>query len=162
MDSIDRKILNHLQQNGRITYNELCEDTQLTTPAVRDRIVKLKEKKVIKNITAILNAKKLDRDVTAFIHVFTLSSKNFQEILDEVEHTNEVQECYSITGGGTYILKIRTFSMSSLEELLREIQSWPGVMRTESNIVLTTFKESTFIDAEESEIIMDHKEHKNG
>jgi len=149
MDHIDRTILNHLQRSGRATYNELSESTHLTIPAVRDRIVKLRERGVIKRFSAIVDSKKVERDVTAFIHVFTLSSRNFQDILSEVEHTEEVQECYSITGSGTYILKIRTFSMSTLENLLREIQSWPGVMRTESNVVLTTFKEETFINAED-------------
>ncbi len=148
MDNIDRIILNHLQQNGRATYNELSEDTKLTIPAVRDRIVKLKDRGFIKHFTAILDGKKLDRDVTAFIHIYTFSSKNFNDILNEVKHNEEILECYSISGAGTYILKIRTFSMSTLENLLREIQSWPGVMRTESNIVLTTFKECAFINAE--------------
>lgn len=158
MDSIDRKLLNHLQRNGRSTYNELSEETKLTIPAIRDRIVKLKEKGYIRRITAVLDSKKMGRDVTAFIHVYTFSSKNFDDILNEVEHTVEVLDCYSITGAGTYMLKIRTFSMSSLENLLKEIQSWPGVMRTESNIVLTTFKESTYIDAEDTEIKYQYNE----
>ena len=52
-------------------------------------------------------------------------------------------ECHSITGEGSHILKVRTQDTSSLEVLLREIQAWPGVIRTHTMIVMSTFKEAT-------------------
>ena len=54
----------------------------------------------------------------------------------------EVLECHSITGQGSHVLKIRTDSTSTLEALLAEIQSWPGVQWTTTSIVLSTIKET--------------------
>ena len=148
MDKTDRTILNNLQKNGRVTYNELSEITKLTIPAVRDRILKMIDKGFIIKFTAILDSKKMERDVTAFITIVTSTSKHFKDITDHIQSTDEILECYSVSGGGTYLIKVRTFSMSTLEALLFDMQGWPGVIRTESNIVLSTFKETTFINAE--------------
>ena len=55
-------------------------------------------------------------------------------------------ECHSITGSGSHILKIRVKNSQALEDLLYEIQNWPGVSRTQSSVVLSSYKESTDID----------------
>lgn len=55
-------------------------------------------------------------------------------------------ECHSITGGGSHILKVRVQNSQALEDLLYKIQNWPGVSRTQSNLVLSTYKEETSID----------------
>ena len=55
-------------------------------------------------------------------------------------------ECHSITGSGSHILKIRAKNSQGLEDLLYEIQNWPGVSRTQSNVVLSSYKETTEID----------------
>ena len=55
-------------------------------------------------------------------------------------------ECHSITGSGSHILKICVKNSQALEDLLYEIQNWPGVSRTQSNVVLSSYKESTEID----------------
>ena len=61
------------------------------------------------------------------------------------QKNSEVLECHSITGEGSHILKIRTKNTSSLELLLRDIQSWPGVRRTRTMIVMSTIKETTIL-----------------
>ena len=55
-------------------------------------------------------------------------------------------ECHSITGSGSHILKIRAKNSQRLEDLLYEIQNWPGVSRTQSNLVLSSYKETLEID----------------
>ena len=55
-------------------------------------------------------------------------------------------ECQSVTGNGSHILKVRVKNSQALEDLLYEIQNWPGVSRTQSNVVLSSYKESTDID----------------
>ena len=52
----------------------------------------------------------------------------------------------SITGGGSHLLKVCVKNSKSLEELLYEIQNWPGVSHTRTNVVLSTYKQSTNID----------------
>ncbi|MEX1122420.1 MAG: Lrp/AsnC ligand binding domain-containing protein, partial [Balneolales bacterium] len=70
------------------------------------------------------------------------SSSYHRKFVDQAVEEVEVLECHSITGDGSHILKIRTKNTASLENLLTKIQSWEGVKKTRSNIVLTTFKET--------------------
>ena len=53
---------------------------------------------------------------------------------------NEIVECFATTGRGSHMLVILTKNTQSLEKLLRTIQSWPNVIRTETQIILSTNK----------------------
>ena len=56
------------------------------------------------------------------------------------EKTSEVVQCFSTTGNGSHTLLVTTKNSNTLEELLRKIQSWPGVTRTETQIILSSYK----------------------
>ena len=74
---------------------------------------------------------------------------NHEDVINELKEARlceTVMECHSITGSGSHILKVRVKDSQSLEDLLYEIQNWPGVSRTQSNVVLSSYKESTDID----------------
>ncbi|MDD3807536.1 MAG: Lrp/AsnC family transcriptional regulator [Candidatus Marinimicrobia bacterium] len=150
MDAIDKILLRALQEDGRMTYHELAEKTDLTVPAVRDRILKLKERGVIRGVHAVVDAKCLNKDITAFVMIES-AAIHYQDLIDYVRQESAIQECHSITGGGSHLLKVRTKNTTSLEKILSKIQRWPGVKGTETHIVLSTFKESTFIDPEETD-----------
>jgi len=53
---------------------------------------------------------------------------------------SEIVQCFSTTGNGSHTLLVNTKNSNSLEELLRKIQSWPGVIRTETQIILSSYK----------------------
>ena len=146
MDSKDKLILNILQKDGRMTASDVSEKVNLSVPAVTERIRKLTDSDVIKEFRAIVNAKEVGYDVTAYILMDMSSADNYSDVIDHAQDNNEVLECHSITGEGSHILKVRTHDTSSLEVLLREIQGWPGVIRTHTMIVMSTFKEATRLE----------------
>ncbi|MBH30441.1 MAG: AsnC family transcriptional regulator [Candidatus Marinimicrobia bacterium] len=143
MDNKDRVILNILQKDGRMTASEVAEHVDLSVPTVTERIRKLVDGSVIQEFRAVVNAKEVGYDVTAYILMDMSSSDHYTDVIDYAQKTDEVLECHSITGEGSHILKVRTQDTSSLEALLREIQAWPGVIRTHTMIVMSTFKEAT-------------------
>ena len=145
MDEKDKLILSLLQKDGRMTASEMAEKVDLSVPAVTERIRKLTEGGVLKEFRAVLEAKKVDYDVTAYILLDMSSSNSYGDMVQYAEDNDEVLECHSITGEGSHILKVRTHDTSSLESLLRNIQSWPGVIRTHTMIVMSTFKEATYL-----------------
>ena len=145
MDDKDKLILSLLQQDGRMTASEISEKVDLSVPAVTERIRKLTEGGVLKDFRAVLDAKKVDYDVTAYILLDMSSSSSYGDMVQYAQDNDEVLECHSITGEGSHILKGRTHDTSSLESLLRNIQSWPGVIRTHTMIVMSTFKEATYL-----------------
>lgn len=142
LDKTDVTILQHLQKEGRTKRNKLAEKVNLSVPSVSERMRKLEERNFIEGYYAVLNAKEFDYDITAFIFVEVDGSQNYQPFVEKVTRIPEVLECHSITGDGSHILKIRTRNTESFEKLLSTIQSWDGVSKTKSNIVLSSFKET--------------------
>ena len=150
LDKIDIAILNHLQKNGRAQRNTIAEIVHLSVPSVSERMRKLEERGLIQSYAALLDSKKFDFDITAFIFVEVDGSKNYPKFVDRVVKEPEVLECHSITGDGSHVLKVRTRNTESFEKFLSNIQSWDGVKRTRSNIVLSSFKETRELPIEKS------------
>ncbi len=142
LDEIDIKILKHLQKDARAQRNKLAEIVQLSVPSVSERMRKLEENELISGYHAVLNSRRFEFDITAFVFVEVDGSDNYPSFVEHAINEPEVLECYSITGDGSHILKIRTWNTESFEKLLSKIQSWSGVNKTLSNVVLTNFKET--------------------
>ena len=145
IDDIDSKILEILQKEGRTKRNELAERVGLSLPAVSERLKKLEESGIIKGYYARLDHHVLGNDVTAFIIATVDSSKHFGSFVEHVNSTPEILECHAITGDGTHLIKIRTENTAGLEKLLARIQSWQGVAKTTTSVVLSTSKETSQI-----------------
>lgn len=143
IDKVDLQILDLLQESGRISQHDLAKAVGLSAPAVGERLRKLEERKIIRHFTAVLDPRRLGWDILAFIFVGINGSRHFQDFRQRVEDLPEVLECHSITGQGSHLLKIRAANTKALEELLAEIQSWPGIQWTTTSIVLSTIKETS-------------------
>ncbi len=146
IDDRDIQILELLQENGRATASEIAKLVQLSIPAVGERIKKLSEKGLIKGYSTVLDHKKVGLDLTAFVFIVSEHSDHYDGFVNRAKACKAVLECHSIIGGGSHILKVRAKNSQALEDLLYEIQNWPGVNRTQSNLVLSSYKESTAID----------------
>ncbi|MEO7798086.1 MAG: Lrp/AsnC family transcriptional regulator [Opitutaceae bacterium] len=141
MDGIDVRLVSLLQGSGRISQNELAHAVGLSAPAVAERIRKLEDRGVIRQYTAVVDPNTIGLDVTAFISVVINGSKYYPMFSQRIDERPEILECHSVTGMGSHLLKIRTDTTSSLERLLSDIQSWPGVQSTTTSVVLSTSKE---------------------
>ena len=146
IDKIDIQILEILQTDGRTSASDIAKEVKLSVPAVGERIKKLSEKDFIKKYATILDHKEAGLDLTAYVFIVSEHSDHYDKFVIKANDCKAVMECHSITGGGSHILKIRVKNSQALEDLLYEIQNWPGVSRTQSNVVLSTYKESTDID----------------
>lgn len=145
LDSIDLKILNILQEDGRIKRNLIAEKVGLSLPSLSDRLNKLEEHGIIEGYFAKLNRKVFEFDIMAFVVVVTDSSKNYDLLVESIKNNPEILECHSILGEGSHLLKAIVKDTQALEVLLRNLQSLPGVTRTVTNFVLSTIKETTKI-----------------
>ena len=139
IDDLDRKILEFLQSDGRMAASHIADELDISIPTVTDRIKKLSESGVIQGFHATLNPKLLGLDVSAIITVISESSEYYKEVIQTARNTAEVVQCYSTTGKGSHTLIIVAKNSQALEELLRKIQSWPGVSRTETQVILSSY-----------------------
>jgi len=142
LDDVDRSILNSLQNEGRKTASDIAKDLDLTVPTITERIRKLQEANVIKSFQAVIDPRLVDLDVTAMITVISSSSEKYQDVIKMAQITKEVIQCFSTTGMGSLMLWVATKNSKTLEELLRKIQGWPNVTRTETQVILSSYKES--------------------
>ena len=140
IDDIDRQILISLQQDGRKTASEIAKDLNLAVPTITERIRKLQEGSVIQAFQAIIDPRALGLDVTALITVIASSSNNYKRVIENVKETPEIIQSFSTTGMGSMVLWVATKNSKTLEELLRDIQSWPNVTRTETQVILSKYK----------------------
>ncbi len=140
LDEIDTKILSILRYNARASVSNIAEKIKLSVPATSDRIKKLEDLNVILGYNVIVNPNNLGLDIIAFITIISESSANYEQIVERANETNEIVECFATTGRGSHILLVQTKNSNSLEQLLRKIQSWPNVIRTETQIILSMNK----------------------
>jgi len=150
LDEIDIAILNHLQQNGRAQRNQIAELVSLSVTSVSERMRKLEERGLITDYNAILSSKDFHFDITAFMFVEVDGSEHYPDFVKHAQEEKEILECHSITGDGSHFLKVRTKNTTSFERLLSRIQSWPGVNKTRSNLVLSSFKETRALPIEQA------------
>lgn len=140
IDKIDQEILVLLQDDGRISASHIANQLSISIPTVTERIKKLQDSGTIQGIHAVLDPKKLGLDISALITVISESSLHYKEFTKITERTPEIIQCFSTTGKGSHNLLIVTKNSKTLEELLRDIQGWPGVARTETQIILSSYK----------------------
>ena len=138
-DSIDNKILELLSQDGRKSASNIADEIGLSVPATTDRIKKLQDLGVIIGFKPIINSKEINLDITAFITVYSESSKNFEKVVSNAKVNKNIMKCYTTTGDGSHLLLVKVENTEKLEKLLRTIQSWPGVSRTQTQIVLSSY-----------------------
>ncbi|MGE7694599.1 Lrp/AsnC family transcriptional regulator [Lysinibacillus sp. NPDC094177] len=132
MDQIDTEILQQLQRNAKMSMKELAATVHLSSPAVIERVKKLEEQGIIEAYSAKVNLKKLNREIQAIILFKSIDCKSLSNFCNE--HP-DVLECYRVAGEISYIVKIATYSVETLEQFIDEAMPY-GTPST--NIVLSS------------------------
>jgi len=146
LDQIDLKILSILQNDGRRRIADIADDVELSAPAVMERVRKLEATGVIRGYQALVDSKKVGKDITAFIGVSVGSQKDISRFATQITRYQDVLECHHVTGDESFILKVKSANTASLEKLLGDIRSLDGVTRTVTKVVLSTSKESQAVE----------------
>jgi len=140
LDRYDRQILELLQQDGRISNQDLAERVALSPSSCLRRVRALEESGLITGYRALLDAKKLGLTLMALIHISMdrHTPERFDRFEAEVAAIAEVLECLLITGqDADYQLKVVVADMEAYQELLlQRITRIPGVTGVHSSFVL--------------------------
>jgi Lrp/AsnC family leucine-responsive transcriptional regulator len=120
LDQTDLRILDILQQNGRIPNKDIAAMIGKSTSMVFERIKRLKEDGFIQKVVAMLDHKMIDRSfiVFALIRLKEHSHKMFLHFENQILQMDEVMECYYMSGDGDFMLKIAVADMDSYNEFL--------------------------------------------
>jgi Lrp/AsnC family transcriptional regulator, leucine-responsive regulatory protein len=145
LDRTDLLILDQLQENCKRPLAAIGEKVGLTAPSVMERIHKLEQAGVIREYVAVLDAKRLCKDITAFIGVSISHPRAIGAFEQAIRHQDEVLDCHHVTGAYTLILKIKADDTDNLERVIQRLREIEGVTRTETMVVLSTHTERTRI-----------------
>jgi Lrp/AsnC family transcriptional regulator, leucine-responsive regulatory protein len=139
LDAIDRKMLRVLQQDGRITNADLARQVALSESACLRRLRALEGAGVIGRYAAMINERAVGLPISVFVTV-TLASQSEAALTAfeaAVAAVPEVMECYLMTGGSDYLLRLVVRDVDDLERLhAKALTRLPGVNRVSSSVAM--------------------------
>jgi Lrp/AsnC family leucine-responsive transcriptional regulator len=142
LDAIDRRLLELLQKDGRISNADLARTVKMAPSAVFERVRRLERDGVIRGYGAQLDPRALERPLLAFVLVRTDERTGEQTAGAGLAAAPEVLEVHHVAGQDSYLVKVRVRDPEALGRLLRErFGAIPGVRSTMSTIALETLKE---------------------
>lgn len=144
LDAFDRKILNKLATDGRITVTDLAREVGLSKTPCQVRLRRLIDAGVITGFQAVVDPAKVGLDHVAFAEVKLSDTreKALEEFNAGVRQIREVEECHMIAGSFDYLLKVRTADIRRYRTVLGEkITSLPHVASTSTFVAMETVKD---------------------
>jgi Lrp/AsnC family transcriptional regulator, leucine-responsive regulatory protein len=122
LDRIAWKIIEELQQDGRLSWAELGRRVGLTTPAVAERVHRLEKLGVIRGFHADINLEQLGMPILIFVRLSMAGPESLvRSFQQHVKTWEEVLECHRVTGSDSFIVKARVVSVEHLESFLDKL-----------------------------------------
>jgi Lrp/AsnC family leucine-responsive transcriptional regulator len=144
MDETDRKIVDVLVANGRLSHEQIAKEIHLSRPAVFERIKRLEAKGVIRGYGARVQWEAVGLPLTAFVWIRT-SNINCNDSARQIAgigfEGGFLEDLYRVTGDWCMFAKYRLASPSMLQQVLDRIRQVPGVQGTLTSIALSCLEE---------------------
>ena len=148
LDDADRRILRVLQQDGRITNQDLAAACNMSASSCFERVRRLRERGVIVGYTALIDPKFAERELLIFIEVLLdrTTSDIFDQFADRIRRSPEVLECHMVAGGFDYLVKVRMKDMAAYRIFLADtLIVMPGVRETRTYAVMEEVKDTSVL-----------------
>ena len=149
MDEFDKKILDFLQKNAKLTAKELSKSLSLSQTPIYERIKKLEKLGVIKDYVAILNADIINKGLIVFMNI-TIKEHGHasrKKFIDDISRLKDVSELYHTSGSYDFLAKVRFSSVKEYRDfLVNYIAIVENISDIDSQIVLEEIKASTYIN----------------
>ena len=148
LDTIDKKLINLLQQDSKQTTKKLSLQLNLSVTAVYERVKKLENQKVIEKYVAIVNKNKIEKSFLVFCHIKLM--QHSKECLNTFEYEvlklEEVSECFHVSGDYDYILKIYVKDMDAYRNfVVTKLTAIKHIGSTHSTFAIEQVKNTTAI-----------------
>lgn len=137
LEATDRRIVELLAADGRMSFTDLGKATGLSTSAVHQRVKRLEQRGLITGYVASIDHDVLGLPLTAFISITPIDPAQPDDYPDRVRDISEIESCWSVAGEESYILKVRVGTPADLEDLLARVRLAANVS-TRTTVVLST------------------------
>ena len=154
LDKVDRKILEILQKNAKITNAQLSKEIGLSPAPTLERVKKLEQSGVIDSYHAKLNTAKIGLGISTFVQIKLTGhdKESIRIFIEAINKIDEVIECHHVTGTSDFILRVIARDIASYQQLMLEkVNEVPVVDSLQSLVILSTFKDSKVLPISEEE-----------
>lgn len=146
IDTIDYRILNELQANGKLSNVELATRVHLSPSACLARVRRLEDSGIISRYVTLLDANAAGLPISVFIQIrlerqVEMSLEKFEACMNDYP---EVMECYLMTGDSDYLIRVVVADIQAIEKfIVNELSKIPGVANIKSSFALKQVKYKT-------------------
>lgn len=148
LDEYDKKIVKYLQEDSSISNIDLSKKIGLAPSSCLLRVKNLKEQKILKQFTAVVDEKMLGYDITCFakVSMHPLNRETSNEFIEAARGIPEIVECYTITGDAAFMLKIVAKNFQYYRDFIFDkLLSVPNVSNIETTVIVATEKKTNCI-----------------
>lgn len=142
---MDRRILNELMRDGRMTVTELAERIGLSKSPCQVRLQRLIAQGTIRGFRAVVDPAALDREHVAFVEVRLKDTTEaaLRAFNSRVREVPQIEQCHMIAGAFDYLLKVRTTDIHEYRTVLGEvISTLPHVESTSTHVSMEAVKDA--------------------
>lgn len=140
LDSLDKKIIELLRQDARLSYAEIGRRVHLTRVAVRDRVMQMEKDGLITQYSAIINSAALGLKLAIFLEIEVLPSK-IEYVANEIAKIDQVTIVYQMTGPTILHVHLYVENNRKLSEILNDkIYHLEGITKTSVYMLLKNYK----------------------
>lgn len=145
LDKVDRKILEILQKNAKITNAQLSKEIGLSPAPTLERVKKLETSGVIDSYHAKLNTAKVGLGISTFVQIKLTGhdKQSIRSFIDAINKIDEIIECHHVTGSSDFVLRVIAKDIAAYQQLmLDKVNEISVVDSLHSQVILSTFKDS--------------------
>ncbi len=127
-----------MRENARRSFQDIGERVALSAPAVKRRVDRLEADGVIRGYSAAIDPASIGWGTHAFVELFCEGRMSGEEVRAALDGLSEVEAAYTIAGAPSAIIHLRASDTEHLERTLERVRETPGVVRTQTQVVLST------------------------
>ena len=138
MDEIDAQIIALLREHARRSFQDIGARVALSAPAVKRRVDRLEADGVIRSYAAVVEPGAMGWPTHAIVSLYCEGRMAAAEVRGAVARHPEVAAAFTVAGEASAILHVHTRDTAHLEQTLERIRDTPGIIRTQTQVVLST------------------------
>jgi Lrp/AsnC family transcriptional regulator, leucine-responsive regulatory protein len=127
IDDIDKKIIEELSENSRLSMSELGRRINLSSPSVTERVRRMESFGIIKKYTLEIDYEKLGFPIQCIIEA-TVKNGDYKSFKNFIEGLPNVEFCYRIAGKACYMLKLQFESFAKAEEFINAVSPYASTI----------------------------------
>jgi Lrp/AsnC family leucine-responsive transcriptional regulator len=138
MDATDRRLVEALRADGRLSWAELGRLVGMSGPSVQERVRRLEDRGVLRGYHAVVDPGRVGLGTSALVGLFQGDDTETDEVVDAVRQIPSVEDCWFVAGDAELVVKVRVPDVAALEATVGVLRKVRGVIRTRTTVVLST------------------------